>query len=226
MEKNTGTIRLLTAVTTMVLCTLGAAPASAAIIKIQNSQSCNVIGLDSSPATAQGGVHCDTGNNPFSLTSVLNGTLSLYVGNSQTPSWNLINDTGSTLTSLTLYYSGQLASNSFLDMQVSGTSLFSACAATTANNVTTSDSKCGTGDITSNNPSLPVQLVWSGGTGVAAGGVFNLGTASFAHAGQDAGCFSGRATCTPSGAVPEPSTYFLLGPGLLGLGFFKRKSIR
>ena len=188
--------------------------ASADIIKIQSTQACNVIGLDSSPATAQGGVHCNTGNTPFSLVGVLNGSLKLFVGDSQTPSWNVINDTGSPLTSLTLYYSGALASNAFIDMQISGTNIFQACAATTAALVVTSDANCGSGDVTGNAPALPLKMVWSGGTGVAVSGTFNIGTASFAHAGEDAGCISGTPNCT---SVPEPSPVTLVVTGLLAL---------
>jgi PEP-CTERM motif len=194
--------------------------ASADIIKIQSVQACNVIGLDPSPAASQGGVHCNTGNTPFSLTGVLNGSLKLFVGNSQTPSWNVVNDTGGLLTSLTLYYSGALASNAFIDMQVSGTTLFSSCVATTATNVVTSDSNCGSGDVTGNNPALPVKLVWSGGTGVAAGGQFNIGTASFAHAGEDAGCISGTPNCQ---TVPEPSSLTLVCVGFLGAALIARR---
>ena len=194
--------------------------ASGAIIKTQNAQACNVIGLDSSPATARGGVHCTTGDEGFSLTSILNGTIALYVGNSATPSWNIVNDTGATVTSLTLYYSGALASNSNLDMQQSN-NIFTSCAATTATNVTTSSSNCGASGDTANNPALAVKLVWSGGS-LAAGATFNLGTASFAHAGQDAGCISGTSNCAAS-TIPELSTYVLLGTGLLGIGLFKRK---
>ena len=201
------------------------ANAQAGIIKIQDLQSCNVIGLDSSAATAVGGVHCNTGNTPFSLAAILNGSLSLFVGNSQTPSWNVVNDTGSAIPSLTLYYSGALASNSFIDMQVSGTTLFASCSDTTATNVVTSDANCGSGDVTANNPALPLKLVWSGGTGVAKNGTFNIGTASFAHAGADAGCISGSSTCTPTNNVPEPASLLLLGSGFLAVGAGVRRKL-
>lgn len=218
-------MRVLRLFAVLFLVAASASAAHADIIKITSVQSCAVIGLDASPAASRNGVHCDTGNTPFSLNGILNGTLPLYVGNSKTPSWNVINDTGSLLTSLTLYYSGALASNANIDMQISGTTIFHACAETTANNVTFSDANCGTGDIAPSPVALPLKMVWSGGTGVAVGGTFNIKTASFAHAGQDAGCISGTADCQPA-KVPEPPSGLLLGSavGLAAIcgGFVKR----
>ncbi len=195
----------------------GLVTARADIIKLQKEQSCNVIGLDTSPATAKNGVHCAAGDTPFSLKAILDGTIILFVGNSKTPSWNVINDTGAPLTSLTLFYTGALASNAFIDMQLSGTTIFHACESITANNVIHTDPNCGTGDKTSNNPQLAVELIWSGGLGVGKGGTFNIGTASFAHAGEDAGCISGTGTCTPTRG-PEPASLTLLSIGVIAAG--------
>jgi hypothetical protein len=194
--------------------------ASAQIVKIQGAQSCNHIGLDTFSSVV-GGVHCapdgpDAGTTPdgFSLSALLNGSISLYVGNSQTPSWNLINDTGAAVTSLTLYFGGELASNASIDMQQSG-GIFTQCASTPAGGSTNSSATCGTSDKTPYDPSMPVALTWSGGTGLAAGQVFNISTASFAHAGQDYGRFYSP--------IPEPETYAMLGLGLGLLGWVMRR---
>ena len=78
-----------------------AMPAQAGIVKIQGEQSCNVDGLDTDTSSVRGGVHCDSGS-PFSLSSILDGTIGLLVGDSQTPSWNVINDTGSFVDTISL----------------------------------------------------------------------------------------------------------------------------
>ena len=197
--------------------------ASAQIVKIKTGQACNVIGLDTFSSVV-GGVHCapdgpdaGTAPDPFSLSAFLDGSISLWVGNSKTPSWDLVNDTGATLHSLTFYFEGHLASNASIDMQQSG-NIFTACASTTFAGITHSSSDCGTADKTSNSPLLPVELVWSGGTGIAVGQVINIGTASFAHAGQDWGRFY-----VPPSPVPEPETYAMLLAGLGLLGFAARR---
>lgn len=200
-----------------------AVPAGAAIVKVQDAQSCQVTGLDESLESIQGGVHCDLGDAGFSLAGILDGTIALLIGNSQTPSWNIVNDTGAEVLTLTLYYSGALAPNAFIDMQVGG-DWFSAC--TSDDGIAlASDDGCGSGDKTTkpeDGGQLPVALTWSGGTGIGIGETFNLGTASFAHSGEDAGCLSGNANCTPA-VVPVPAAAWLFGSALFGLMVTSRR---
>lgn len=209
----------------LVVAFLLAGPASAAIITVQEKKSCQVTGLDTSTASVRGGVHCDTGDVGFSLTDLLSGQIGLLVGDSKTPSWNVLNDTGSAVTQLALYYSGALAQNSFIDMQVSN-GIFEACRSDDGT-VVNSDSNCGSGDKTvkpEDGGKLPVLLTWSGGNGVAAGETFNIKTASFASAGQDAGCISGTSDCEP-GVIPLPASFwlFLASFGFLGLTGGRKK---
>jgi hypothetical protein len=200
------------------------------IISIQSFQSsCNVVGLASSPATSTGGVHCAAAPNvPFSLTGILNGTLPLFVGNSTTPSWNVINDTGTALSSLTLFYSGALASNANLNPSNQGGSPFNTCVAVSFSGMVANN--CGS---LSSPVSLPATLTWSGGAGIPIGGTFNINTASFAHAGQDAGCISGTDDCLPEPTptptpppVSEPGTLTLLGTAMLGMGAMLRRRLQ
>jgi hypothetical protein len=194
--------------------------ASADIVGIQAAQTCD---HDSntlpSGTLTQGGVYCTATGGGFSLIGILNDTIELPVNNSQTPSFNIINDTGLTLTSLTLYYSGSLASNASIDMQTRNPFMDWSCKAVDANGVTTSSANCGSSDVTADDPAVPLKLTWTGGTGVAAGGTFNLWTASFAHAGQDAGNFVGT---VPDGGA----TITMLGGVLIVLGSLRRRLVK
>jgi hypothetical protein len=67
--------------------------ASADIVGIQSVQTCQHDGLPSGTLT-NGGVYCTANGGDFSLTAILNGTIQLIVNNSQTPSYNIVNDTG------------------------------------------------------------------------------------------------------------------------------------
>jgi PEP-CTERM motif len=163
----------------------------------------------------QGSIVCD-GTSAFSLTAIEDGSVQLLISNSQTPSFVVVNDTGSTITDLTFDYFGVLASNANLNCQINGPaqSEFSSCTVTGVGS-------SGSGTTTLNGPITPpavFNFIAGSGTGIAAGADFDITTASFAHAGQDNGCLTGAAagSCTPTTppVVPEPSSLALFATGL------------
>jgi hypothetical protein len=174
---------------------------------------------------------CNAGS-PYSLSALESGNISFTVGTvNGAGSWVLVNNTGSTVNSLTLYYAGTLDSNHFLDLQVNGWSAatvpFVNCKITENNGTVTNGCSNNTGTPVS----LPAQLNWSvtspGGTtatgfGIAPGETFDLTIASFDTAHSDNGCISGTSTCTPT-TTPEPASMLLFGTGLLALGGVLRR---
>lgn len=217
---------------TALITALGITSAHAAIIKIEDAGGCQVTGLDS-PESIQGGTHCDVGDVGFSLTDLLNGDLDLHhgllVGDSQTPKWNILNDTGALVTDLPLWYSGMLADNSFVDMQVGG-NWFDSCESVDSANPANvnSDASCGSGDKTlkpEDGGVIPMLLTWSSNgidsDGIGIGETFRISTASFASGGDDAGCISGTSDCMP--IIPIPAAAWLFGSALVGLAGIKRK---
>lgn len=195
----------------------------------------DIIGINNPPSTpCSGGVICQ-GGSPIDLSAVLNGTVALNIPPNGTPEWELVNNLGANysnngtttnssgvLTQLTLFFSGSLASNAFLDLQVNGwsasTNPFTGCEIVDSASPSHAATGCSVNSLeVMNGFTLPAELIWSMGTGhgVSSGGDFDIKTASFAHAGQDVGCISGSSTCTPMSA-PEPSGLALLGASLLG----------
>jgi hypothetical protein len=183
--------------------------AAADIISISQAQTCA-----GHPTLCNGG-------NPFSLQSILNGTTQLMIADSQTPEWIVVNDTGQKITSLTLYFSGALASNADLTCQVNGFNPFDTCSVNGFSD--------GAGHHQGTDQalvSLPANLTWTQGatgTGLATGASFDIKTSSFAHAGADNGCVNGVSGCA---TVPEPSSVALLFPGLLAVAGAARLRLR
>ena len=194
-----------------------------------------IIGIAPGGTCSTGGTNnlCNAGT-AYSLSALESGTISFTVGTvNGSGSWVLVNDTGSQVNSLTLYYAGTLDSNHFLDLQVNGwnssTVPFVNCTITENNGTVTNGCSVNTGM----NPSLPAKLNWSDtppasttaeGFGIAAGEKFDLTIASFDTSNSDNGCISGTPTCTPR-VTPEPTSMLLFGTGLLALGAVLRRRL-
>ena len=192
-----------------------------------------IIGISPGGACSTGGTNnlCNAGS-AYSLSALESGNISFVVGSvSGAGSWVVVNDTGSSVNSLTLFYAGTLDSNHVLDLQVNGWSSttvpFVNCKITENNSTVTNGCSNNTGSPVS----LPAQLNWSvkspagstaNGFGIAAGETFDLTVASFDTAHSDNGCISGTSTCTPT-TTPEPASMLLFGTGLLAVGGVLRR---
>jgi len=193
-------LRLVRVCAPLVLAMFLAAPfAQAQIVSIQNPTSCG-------PSS-----QCLNGN-PYGLSGILNGSTTLTIPPNGTPGWLVTNNTGSTITTITLVYSGSLASNAQMNCQANG-AFAGGNWTCTVNGFPNGTNKPGSG---------PITITWTAapGQGIASGATFDLNTASFAAAGQDTGTLSGP-TSTPE---PRALTLLLAGLVLGGVGFaFRRR---
>jgi hypothetical protein len=179
--------------------------AAADIVAIDGSQT-------NTSSCGSGSNVCLSGDNPFFLSDVLNGSTPLVIPPNGTPNFLVEDDLNGTQTSLTLVFTGSLASNASISCQVSG---WSATTTPFDQSTCTVDGDKGTGP---EGLTTPQTIVWTegpGDVGLSKGEIFDVRTASFAHAGQDFGKLSG---------VPEPSNvagYTLLVFGMAG--FLRRQ---
>jgi len=175
-----------------------------------------------------GNVVCN-GSTPFLLSNVLNGTTPLTIPANGTPEFIIEDNLSGPLNSLTLQFAGSLASNASINCQVNGWP--------STQGSTTYQSPFGTHNCTVNGLTQQGQfgattdtIIWSigsGGTaGLTDGELFDVNTASFAHAGQD----HGQLTGVP---VPEGGSaliYLVLaGLSCVGAVYFRtgrEKSVR
>lgn len=150
-----------------------------------------------------------TGGVPFSFTGIQNGSIVLQVsiGTQTAPVYEVINDTGSTITSFTLVFNGVLPSNQFIDCQTNGGFSGAGCSITGASGTVGKNAQYGPGG------KFPATITFTG-LNIAPGATFDIVFSSFANGA------TGSVTGVP---VPEPGTLLLLGAGLLGAGLLRRR---
>jgi hypothetical protein len=167
-----------------------------------------------------GSTVCLSGHNPFLLSDVLNGSTPLVIPANGTPQFIVKDDLAGTQSSLTLLFTGSLANNASISCQVSG---WPSTQGATSFATPFDQNTCKVDGVTGTGPqglTTPQKIVWTEGAGGSAGltngELFDVRTASFAHAGQDFGNLTG--------AVPEPTGVSLLALMVIGVaGLLRRK---
>ena len=172
-------------------------------IAIANATACS--------GTVPGGTICSngsggfqgTGGTPISLTGIENGTIVLQavIGTQTSPVYEVINNTGGTVTSFSFVFTGSLPSNQFIDCQVNGGFSGSSCTISGASGTVGTNAQYGPGG------KFPATITFSG-LNIAPGATFDIVFSSFANGAL------GSVTGTP---VPEPNTGLVLISGLLGM---------
>ena len=188
---------------------LAAPHANADNIAIANATSCS--------GTPPGGTICSngsgglqgTGGVPFGLSGIENGSIVLQVsiGTQTAPVYEVINNTGVTVTSFSLVFTGNLPSNQFIDCQTNGGFSGAGCSISGPSGTVGKNAQYGPGG------TFPATITFTG-LNIAPGATFDIVFSSFANG----------ATGSVTG-LSEPSTLLLLVSGLAGIGAFLRKHI-
>lgn len=170
--------------------------------------------------TPPGGTICSNGSGglqgsggvPFSFTGIQNGSIILQavIGTQTSPVYEVINDTGSTITSFSLLFNGALPSNQFIDCQTSGGFSGAGCGIMGPSGTVGKNAQYGPGG------KFPATITFNG-LNIAPGATFDIVFSSFANGA------AGSVTGVP---VPEPGTLLLLASGLLGMGIVRRRPAR
>lgn len=190
---------------------LAAPHASADNIAIASATACS--------GTPPGGTICSngsggllgTGGVPFGLSGIENGSIVLQVsiGTQTAPVYEVINNTGVTVTSFSLVFTGSIASNQFIDCQTNGGFSGAGCSISGASGTVGKNAQYGPGG------TFPATITFTG-LNIAPGATFDIVFSSFANGA------TGSVTGVP---VPEPSSLLLLAGGLVAIGALLRKQI-
>jgi hypothetical protein len=148
-----------------------------------------------------------TGGTPFSLSGIENGSIVLQavIGTQTSPVYEVINDTGATITSFSIVFTGTLPSNQFIDCQTNGGFSGAGCSITGPSGTVGKGAQYGPGG------TFPATITFTG-LNIANGSTFDIVFSSFANGA------SGSIT-----GVPEPGTLFLLASGLFGMVIVRRR---
>jgi len=165
------------------------------------AQIVSINGDQTNPANCGSGNIVCNGNTPFLLSQVLNGTTPLSIPANSTPEFMIEDDLGGTLSSLTLVFTGSLASNANINCQVNGWPSNQGYQSPFGNQ------NCTVNGLLQHGPmgQTPDTIFWSEGSGGTAGltdgELFDVNTASFAHAGQDHGELTGAQQVPEGGSA-------------------------
>jgi len=178
-------------------------------IAIANATACSGTVPGGTICTNGSGGLVGTGGTPFSLSGIQNGTIVLQavIGTQTAPVYQVVNDTGSTVTSFSFVFTGTLPSNQFIDCQTNGGFSGANCSISGASGTVGKNAQYGPGG------TFPATITFTG-LNIAPGSTFDVVFSSFANGA------SGSVTGTP---VPEPSTLLLFVSGLLGIAVVIRK---